>query len=126
MNYGMLEAGIKTVKEFTEKYGKSISSIELFGGEPLLKRTKEMVLRTLDFAGKQKIKVSIITNGVMVKEFIDDLSKFKDTIEMLQITLDGPDFIHNRRRKFYSGKGSFKSIEEGINLLLEKSINPTF
>ncbi|MBM3705109.1 MAG: radical SAM protein [Actinobacteria bacterium] len=119
----LLKTGFNTIKEFPKKYGKKISSVELFGGEPLLKRTKDMVFEILDFSSKEGIKVSIITNGVMVKEFIEILNDFKNTIEMLQVTLDGPEFIHDARRKFYSGKGSFKNISEGISLLLKNGIN---
>ncbi len=115
MNY--LNHALNTIKELSKNIGRNISSIELFGGEPLLAKTKQMVGRILKFANEQNIKISIITNGVMAKEFIDILKPVKSNIEMLQITLDGPDFIHDKRRKFYSGKGSFKNITESINSL---------
>ncbi|MCL4417991.1 MAG: radical SAM protein [Actinobacteria bacterium] len=114
---------INTIKEIPKNNGRNVSSIELFGGEPLLTGTKQMVGRILKFASEQNIKISIITNGVMAKEFIDILKPVKSNVEMLQITLDGPDFIHDKRRKFYSGKGSFKNITESINSLVVNGIN---
>ncbi len=123
MSDEFLNYALNAVKEIPKKNGRSISSIELFGGEPLLARTKKMVGRILEFANGQSIKISIITNGIMAKEFIDILKPVKSNIEMLQITLDGPDFIHNKRRKFYSGKGSFKIITESINSLVVNGIN---
>ena len=114
---------LNTIKELPKNNGKNISSIELFGGEPLLAKTKKMVGRILEFGSEQNIKISIITNGVLAKEFIDILKPVKSNIEMLQITLDGPDFIHDKRRKFYSGKGSFKNIIESIDSLVSNGIN---
>lgn len=123
MSAELFDYALNTIKELPKNNGRNISSIELFGGEPLLKKTKQMVSKILEFGNKQNIKISIITNGVMAKEFIDILKPVKSNIEMLQITLDGPDFIHDKRRKFYSGKGSFKSITESINSLVVNGIN---
>ncbi|MHB1443849.1 MAG: radical SAM protein [Candidatus Humimicrobiaceae bacterium] len=123
MSDELFDYALNTIKELPKNNGRNISSIELFGGEPLLKKTKQMVSKILEFGSEQNIKISIITNGVMAKEFIDILKPVKSNIEMLQITLDGPDFIHDKRRKFYSGKGSFKSITESINSLVVNGIN---
>lgn len=105
------------------KDNKKISSIELFGGEPLLPRSKESVKKILNFAYKKNIRISIITNGVLANEFIGILKPVKNLIDMLQITIDGPLAIHDKRRKSYSGKGSFSQIEKNIDLLLKNKIN---
>lgn len=123
MSDKIFEYAVNTIKELSKDSERNVSSIELFGGEPLLAKTKKMVGKVLEFGAKQNIKISIITNGVMAKEFIDILEPVKSNIEMLQITLDGPDFIHDKRRKSYSGKGSFKNITESINSLVVNGIN---
>ena len=104
-----------------EKSGK-IDSVELFGGEPLLLKNKPFVKRILEFAGKKDTPITIITNGVSAKEFIEILLPVKDKIEMLQITIDGPREIHDKRRKYPSGKGSFDHISKNIDLLLRNNI----
>ena len=119
----LFEYALNTIKEIPKNNGRNVSAIELFGGEPLLAKTKHMVGKILEFGSEQNIKISIITNGVMAKEFIDILKPVKSNIEMLQITLDGPDFIHDKRRKFNSGKGSFKNITESIDSLVVNGIN---
>jgi len=123
MNEEVFDYALNTIKEIPKNNGKKVSAIELFGGEPLLAKTKKMVGKILEFGSEQNIKITIITNGVMAKEFIDILKPVKSNVEMLQITLDGPDFIHDKRRKFYSGKGSFKNITESINSLVVNGIN---
>jgi len=122
LNESKLNSAFKIIKNFL-KNNKEISSIELFGGEPLLPRTKDIVRQVLKFASENNIRLSIITNGVCAKDFVDILTPVKSLIDMLQITLDGPEIIHDKRRKFYSGKGSFKEITASINSLLEHEIN---
>ena len=123
MSDELLDSALNAFKEFMEKYNKNVNKIELFGGEPLLKSTRQIVEKILEFAASRNLTISIITNGVSVKDFIDILKPISSNIEMLQITLDGPDFIHDRRKKFPSGKGSFKSITESINELVTSGIN---
>jgi len=113
-----LTAAEKIIKE---KSGK-IDSVELFGGEPLLLKNKPSVEKILKFAGKKEAPITIITNGVSIKEFIGILLPVKERIEMLQITIDGPREIHDKRRKYASGKGSFDQISKNIDLLLKNNI----
>jgi uncharacterized protein len=123
MSDELLESGFKALKEFVKKYDKEVKIIELFGGEPLLNSTKPAVKKILDFAVSRDMRISIITNGVAAKDFIDILKPIKSNIEMLQITLDGPEFIHDKRKKFSSGKGSFQSITDSIDELVVNGIN---
>jgi uncharacterized protein len=122
LNRNQLKLAFNAVKKITSAK-KKIGTIELFGGEPLLPRTKESVKEILEFARKNKIRISIITNGVNAKDYTQLLEPFKSLIDMLQITLDGPEPIHDKRRKFHSGKGSFKDIVDSINTLLDSNIN---
>ncbi|MBM3706887.1 MAG: radical SAM protein [Actinobacteria bacterium] len=123
MSDELLESALVAFNEFIENYNKNVNKVELFGGEPLLKSTRQIVERILEFAVSRKLIISIITNGVLAKDFIDILKPINSSIEMLQITLDGPDFIHDKRKKFHSGKGSFQRITESINELVVNGIN---
>jgi len=95
-------------------------SLVLFGGEPLLCK-KECLLLTeqiknlteknsLDFISK------IITNATLIDESIINqlILPYKMRI---QITLDGNRQIHDERRKYKSGHGSFDQIKRAIQLL---------
>ena len=122
MSKEILDDSIKAAEKISKKKSGKIDSIELFGGEPLLLKNKPLLNKIFKLADEKGATVSIVTNGVMVKDFLDILSPVKTKIDMLQITIDGPAEIHDRRRKFPSGKGSFDRISEGIDLLLKNNI----
>ncbi len=47
---------------------------------------------------------------------------YKDVLSYIQVTLDGERKIHNKRRVFHDGSGSFDAIWQNIRLALEKQI----
>ncbi|MDD5621623.1 MAG: radical SAM protein [Actinomycetota bacterium] len=118
----ILDDSIDAAEEIIKEKSGKMDSVELFGGEPLLLKNKPFVEKILEFAGKKDAPITIITNGVSAKEFIEVLLPVKNRIEMLQITIDGPREIHDKRRKYASGKGSFDQISKNIDLLLENNI----
>src|SRR4030065_753650 len=122
MSKEILDDSIKAAENISKKKSGKIDSIELFGGEPLLEKNKPFIKKIIKFAEEKNAPTAIVTNGVNVKDFIDILSPVKEIIVMIQITIDGPAEIHNKRRKFPSGKGSFNRISEGIDLLLKNNI----
>lgn len=88
-----------------------------FGGEPLLRfaqlrRLSERFL-ALDF---RRYSASLITNGYLLDAdkaaLLDELA-----IREVQITLDGPEEVHDRRRTLVSGGGTFRRILENIDAL---------
>lgn len=123
MSSETLDDSINAAEEISKEKSGKVDSVELFGGEPLLLKNKPFVERILNFAREKNAPVTIITNGVMAKDFIDILLPVRDITEMLQITIDGPPEIHDKRRKYPSGKGSFDEISQSIDLLLKNNIN---
>ena len=123
MNGKILDDSIKAAEEISKEKSGKVDSVELFGGEPLLLKNKPLIKKILEFARDKDAPITIVTNGVMAKDFIDLLLPVKEKIEMLQITIDGPQEIHDRRRKHPSGKGSFDEISKSIDLLLKNNIN---
>ncbi len=123
MSIKILDDAINAAEEISKEKSGKVDSVELFGGEPLLLKSKPLVKKILKFAKEKDALITIVTNGVMAKDFIDILLPVKEKIRMLQITVDGPPEIHNKRRKFPSGKGSFDKISESIDLLLKNNIH---
>jgi len=123
MDESLLKASLESIQTISKKINKEIHSIELFGGEPLLPKNKDIVRKILEFAVEKDAKITIVTNGVFAGDFIDILDPVKDNIEMLQITVDGPERIHDKRRIHFSGKGSFAEISKSIDVLLDNKIN---
>jgi len=123
MSERILDDSINAANKISKEKSGKVDSVELFGGEPLLLKNKPLIKKILKFAKDKDAPITIITNGVMAKDFINILLPLKEKIEMLQITIDGPPEIHDKRRKYPSGKGSFNEISKSIDLLLKNNIH---
>ncbi|ASA25483.1 Cys-every-fifth radical SAM/SPASM peptide maturase CefB [Paenibacillus donghaensis] len=110
------------VNEATSKNVKNIS-INLFGGEPLI--NIDVGFYILDnlkrFCLQHDINLtsSIITNGTLLTyEIVEKLQTYN--CQMLQITLDGTEAIHDTRRMYKGGRGSFNDIIKVLKMINEK------
>lgn len=113
---------IKAIDELSQIYSDRITSLELFGGEPLLPKAKGLVSRLFEEARHRSLDVGITTNGTNLEHFVDVLSANKDIIRSIQITLDGPQGIHDVRRKYADERGTFDKICSSISTLLDLHI----
>ncbi|WP_457753703.1 radical SAM protein [Thermococcus sp.] len=125
---------IDTILAFAKKHkvsGRDLKiSVTFYGGEPLLnwkgckytlkelEKMKEDNVITDYFAG-------FITNGTLITEkVIDAINNYN--ISSMQITLDGPKDIHDKRRIKINGEGTFEEIIENIKLLKREVTNEKF
>ena len=102
-------------------YVEEKAQIEIFGGEPLFKKTLSIVRTIVDCAQSAKRTISATTNGYELDLFEDCLGREK--ISTLCITVDGPAEIHDRRRITSTGKGTFEKIISNIGMALEKGVD---
>lgn len=93
-------------------------SVVWYGGEPLLnfnsiKRLSEaFVAMDIEYAAK------MVTNGyLLTKDIASQLSGLK--IRNIQITLDGPEHIHDQRRMLLGGGPTYRRIIDNLRYLLE-------
>lgn len=120
MSFDMLTKAFNYIKEINKKSRYKNNRINLYGGEPLLLKNKDIVEKIFQFSISEKIDTIIITNGVDINYYIDLLMQYKDCIKEIQITVDGPKEIHDKRRMKKSGEGSFDIISNNVKLLLDK------
>ena len=96
--------------------------ITLFGGEPLLPGNTNM--NHIDYlvtgSSKRNIDIAVVTNGYHIAEYLDILKKAG--IREIQVTLDGTEEIHNKRRSLKNGGGTFGRIVKGVDLLIRNDI----
>ena len=118
-----VEMMFKAIDKLSDAYKNRSRSIELFGGEPLLPANKEIVHRVLEEAQKRALPVGIVTNGVFIEHYTDMFNKHKELISSVQVTIDGPERVHDLRRKSSAGKGSFDKVCDAIDTLLRMKIN---
>lgn len=93
----------------------------LFGGEPLLYSSIGLDavarLQTICDARQIKFWTEVVTNGELLTEAIaKKLSQHN--WRRVQITLDGPEDVHNARRPGVKGRPTFARITENIRILL--------
>lgn len=110
------------VDKIVEMRGLNGYEVELFGGEPLLPSTYETNKRIFELARERKKYISIITNGTNIETYLELLSKYRDCVEYLQITIDGIKEIHDVRRIRIDKSGTFDQICNGVTNLLNEKI----
>lgn len=97
---------------------KVSKNINLYGGEPLLKSNINLVRYIIEEGVKRGFYFSAVTNGYDLDNYIDLIEN--DKIRKLQITIDGPRYIHDNRRPHFKDKKSFDKIVRNIDLCLKK------
>lgn len=98
-------------------------SIELTGGEPLLPKNKAVIERIFTESVKRGYSVGIVSNGVcLASHFADLFLQYAKQISFVQLTLDGAPDIHDLRRVFPNGTGTFEYITNSVDFLVAHSI----
>ena len=108
---------IKNAIDIFFKHSKSPKSVVFFGGEPLLNYIG--IKFAIEYINQlsEGIKYSMVTNGSLcTKEYADFFSH--NHVEVI-VSLDGPEWIHNKARINKSGRGTYDESIRGYNLLKE-------
>ena len=95
---------------------QSLLEVNFFGGEPLMNQ-KTMIfcveyINELFKNKKNKIRYNITTNGTIINEKI--LKLFAENHFKVSISIDGIEKLHDSKRKYASGRGSFSDIRHNI------------
>lgn len=99
----------------------SRTTIELFGGEPLLLRNRNKVDLIVKRSSQLGFSVSATTNGYHLNNYFDLLGE--SLISDLIVTVDGPKEIHDSRRPTKDNNPTFDVINENIKVALDKGVN---
>ena len=92
--------------------------ITLFGGEPLLggAGNRKFLVDFIRQCRENYLDLALVTNGYHLESYIALLSGTR--IREIQVTLDGPEPVHNTRRQLKGGHETFSSIVRGIDAAL--------
>ncbi len=117
------EVGKKAINFLIENSGKRKNlEVDFFGGEPLLNWdvVKQIVAyaRSIEKSRGKNFRFTLTTNGVLIDDDVIDFTSREMTNVVL--SLDGRKEIHDRLRKFVSGKGSYDLIVPKFKELVEK------
>ncbi len=123
--YDMDEDTAKEVVDFIFQCPSKGITLEFQGGEPLLNYS--IIKFIVDYANKlneekkKKINFRLVTNLTLMDE--EKLEWFVNNDIGLHTSLDGPKEVHNKNRKYLSGKGSYDIVVDWIKKLKEKNIH---
>jgi uncharacterized protein len=123
MDLSLVDKAFDVMLHLIEEYkGDSRHKISpdllLYGGEPFTRRNYEVVSYIIKKGRAYGFTFSAITNGTQVDLFFP-LFESPEIFTFFQITLDGPQRIHDMRRVYPGGRGSFEEITRNISSLLE-------
>lgn len=124
----IIDTQFDKINDIVEKYKNNIGMdydskkirVTIMGGEPLLSPNKQIIKYIIEKVENKGYTVDAVTNGVDLNDFIDILKS--DCVDHIQVTLDGSKEIHDKRRIFASGKGSFDKIMQNLSLALKNDI----
>jgi len=101
--------------------GKSLD-LGLFGGEPLLRfdLIKEIVSYTYHQTREKSVpvRIGITTNGTLISPEILDF--FAEQGVNLCFSIDGPEDVHDRNRRYRNGSGSFVEVMRNFDLAVQR------
>jgi len=96
--------------------------VTLFGGEPLRETPahRARLARLLHGAAARKLEVAVVTNGDDLAAFVPALAR--GPVKEVQVTIDGPRAVHDRRRPHASGRGTFDRVMAGVEALVAAGV----
>ena len=94
--------------------------ISFYGGEPLISYSliQWCVGYSRQLLKDKEINFSVTTNGTLITPEIAHF--FKENDFLVLVSIDGPEQITDRFRKYEDGKGSFKDSMRGLKYLVEE------
>ncbi len=110
MDFPLFKDILETIKQIKQT-DQSMSVIYLSGGEPFLHPN---FFAFLEYCFSQFDRVSILTNGMLVKKYIRELLPYREKL-CLQVSLDGDEQINDVIR----GKGVYAKAVEALTVLNE-------
>jgi len=93
--------------------------IALYGGEPLNAKNRDVVFAIVEAGREKGYTFSATTNGHCLDTFLPLMGK--GGIEEIQVTLDGPRHIHDKRRVALDGSSSYGRITANLRRLAEET-----
>lgn len=122
LTFNNLDKIFKSILNIKNKTHDKKHIIVLYGGEPLLSKNMDKINKILEFCKINKISIQIISNGVNTNNYINLFKKYNNLIDNIIITIDGPEYIHNRFRILKSGGNCYNIIKKNTVILEENQI----
>jgi uncharacterized protein len=116
---------VQGLKKLIRRKSKEFDAINIswFGGEPLLAHgivceLTDSFIKSCDMEGT-KFSSGMTTNGYLLTPKVVG-SLLRRRIRSFQVSLDGPELMHNRSRRLSNGNGTYKRIFKNLMLMKER------
>ena len=123
MSDATCDALVAEVERRVREEGIERMVVDWFGGEPLLahRLIRDLSARLMAIADRHRLpyRASMATNGTLLDEGMVEMLAAAG-LESIQITLDGPPAVHDRRRPGAGGGPSFDAVLRGILVASER------
>lgn len=114
-----LETAYKSI-DFLIRHSSDSDELDIgfYGGEPLLKTEliKQCIIYAINKTEGKKVTFSITTNGSCLDDEIGDFFAAHD-VDLL-VSLDGPENVQDRSRRFATGEGTFSTVYGNLTRLI--------
>ncbi len=122
MDRGVADDLIRWLRDWVTQRGYEKVFVVFYGGEPLLnKEIVDYLMRGLRRDLPAKVYFCLITNGSLLEE--DLILKWQSLgLIEVRVTLDGPREVHDKRRPFKNGRGSFSEIVGNISRVIDTGL----
>lgn len=127
-NKSMDEKTVKCAIKFIQKLANHDNStalrVALFGGEPLLNMPINLILakESQEWCeeNNRDFFMNAVTNGTLFTEKnVEDLAQYNCSF---LVVIDGPQEIHDQRRIYKNGKGTFNNIIDGLHRVTDRGL----
>jgi len=119
MSQEVFEAGIAGLREACLRSGRDHVSVTLHGGEPTLigvaRAGAFFDAARAGLEGVADVRLAIQTNATrLTPRWVELLAEHRVDVG---VSLDGPQALHDRRRVDHRGRGSYRAVRHGLDLL---------
>jgi len=111
----VIDSSFRSIAEIQARYSNRLSTMCLYGGEPFQDFTRDALEQIFQRSQEQGLRIAAFSSGLYTFEFKDLLSRYKDSIQTIAVTLDGTEASHSLMRKI--GK-SYQRAVATIDMLL--------
>lgn len=113
---------VDTFLNLAQEHGHRLVRIRFFGGEALIdwKTYRRVIEEVNERASIPEVEFYLNTNGSLITP---EIATFLATHNVRTIvSLDGIEDVHNRFRVYQSGKGTYRSVRAGLELLRQAGV----
>ena len=113
----------KVIEYLEKNTNKGIGSFDItwYGGEPLLtlpimRRFSKKIKKYAKRFNLKKYSCMVITNGYLLDRLTKKMLK-ELKVRAIQVTIDGPEKVHDSRRPLVNGQGTFSRIIKNLKIV---------